>query len=83
MDATTALVATRGIDWNKCIFCQKHLRSCKTRCPADSKRKDVGCGYASEAETVAGFIQLGHLPVDVSSGGSRIWQVGGRWGGNF
>lgn len=56
--------ATSGIDWNKCIFCQKHLRSCKANCPADSKRKDVSCHYRSLAETDAGFIQFGHLPVD-------------------
>ena len=51
-----------NFDWSKCIFCQRVLAKCKTVCPADSKRADVGCGYASLAAAVHGFRETGCLP---------------------
>lgn len=52
-------------NWSKCIFCQKHSRSEKTNCPADSKRSDVGCGYKSLANAIDGFAKLDQLPTDI------------------
>ena len=54
-----------GFDWYKCIFCQRHIPKLKINCPADSKRADVGAGYRTLCETVAGFIRLGQLPSDI------------------
>ena len=46
---------------SKCIFCQSVLAKCKTVCPVDSKRADMGCGYAPLAAAVDGFRETGCL----------------------
>ena len=51
-----------NFDWNKCLFCQHVLAKCKTVCPADSKRADVGHGYASLAAAVDRFRETRCLP---------------------
>ena len=51
-----------NFDWSKCLFCQHVLAKCKTVCPADSKRADVGHGYASLAAAVDRFRETGCLP---------------------
>ena len=47
------------------FFRQRHIPKLKTNCPADSKLADVGAGYRTLCETVAGFIRLGQLPSDI------------------
>ena len=62
-----------GIDWSKCIFCQKESRSCKTTCPGNSKRSDVSCGYKSMSNAIIGYLQYGQLPVDINV---QLWDKG-------
>ena len=50
------------MDWGRCLICQQVLSDSKTVCPAESKRPDIGIGYRTLAETVAGFRELGQLP---------------------
>lgn len=54
-----------GFDWSRCIFCQSNISKCKTNCPANSKRTDVGIGYRTLCETLRGYINLGQLPGDI------------------
>lgn len=49
---------TIAFDWNQCIFCQKYLRDNKLNCPADSKRTDIGSGYATLAQVLDGYTKL-------------------------
>ena len=50
------------MDWDRCFVCQQVLRDSKTVCPAGYTRPDIGIGYRTLAETVAGFRELGQLP---------------------
>jgi len=38
----------KNIDWKKCVLCQKH-KDDVLKCPAKSKRSDVGSGYKTLA----------------------------------
>ena len=55
-----------SFDWSKCIFCQREIAKVRTVCPSDSKRTDVGCGYASLATAVRGFSEIGELPSGIN-----------------
>jgi len=48
-------------DWAKCIFCQS-VTDEALRCPAKSKRTDVGAGYSSLAEILPKYELLGCFP---------------------
>ena len=71
-----------GFDWSKCVFCQRHVPSSKTNCPADSKRADDGIGYRTLCETVSGFIRLGQLPTDLKPH-IQHWDEGDEMESNF
>ena len=43
-------------------FLSKNIVKDKPVCPADSKRQDLGCGYETLADLVAGFKELGKIP---------------------
>ena len=55
-----------NFDWKKCIFCQREIPKVRTVCPLDSKRSDVGCGYASLATAVHGYAEIAMLPQGVN-----------------
>src|SRR6218665_2763690 len=50
------------IDWDKCMFCQRVLNRVNTSCPANSKGDNIGAGYISLENDVAGFEEVGELP---------------------
>ena len=52
------------MNWDICLICQQVLRTNKTVCPTDSKRLDIGIGYRTL--TVAGFRELGQLPLHLN-----------------
>jgi len=67
--------ADPGLDWGKCIFCQKILSKMKTVCPGKSLRGDLGlgCGYITLSDAVQGFSAIGQLP---SIFNVRLWDEG-------
>jgi len=77
MDAHIGLLPSTStglkVDWNKCMFYQKILRTCPTNCPADSKRPDIGCGYKSLAEQINVFVALGQVPFGINV---SLWDEG-------
>ena len=44
------------------MLCQRVLNRVKTSCPANSKRDNIGAGYISLENDVAGFEEIGELP---------------------
>ena len=48
-------------DWRQCIICQEQSEEPLT-CPANSKRKDSGKGYATLAQNLEKFNELSRLP---------------------
>ena len=44
----------KNIDWKKCVLCQKH-KDDVLKCPAKSKRGDVGSGYKTLALNLRQF----------------------------
>ena len=49
------------LNWKLCIICQEEKDEPLT-CPMNSKRKDLGSGYASLSENLIEFEKLGKLP---------------------
>ena len=49
------------LNWKLCIICQEEKDEPLT-CPMNSKRKDLGSGYASLSENLIEFDELGKLP---------------------
>ena len=49
-------------DWNLCVICQDISSTDNLVCLGKSKRKDVGIGYKSLAETLIKFNELNLLP---------------------
>ena len=49
-------------NWKLCLICQEQKEEPLT-CPSQSKRKDIGSGYRSLAETLIRFNELGQLPI--------------------
>ena len=56
-----------------CLICQEQKEEPLT-CPSQSKRKDVGSGYRSLAESLIRFNELGQLPIQLKrlDEGNRI-----------
>ena len=52
-------------DWKLCLICQE-LKEEPLTCPSQSKRKDVGSGYSSLAESLIRFNELGQLPIHLA-----------------
>ena len=48
-------------DWNKCILCQEDTTEI-LRCPAESTCDQKGAGYATMADLLQGFCDIGCLP---------------------
>ena len=55
---------TVPFNWSLCVICQE-VNTEKLQCPAESKRDDVGAGYASLASNLADFASIGALPAPV------------------
>ena len=53
------------MDWKKCILCQTVTKE-KLQCPTDSKRTNVGAGYASLSHAIKCFRKLQSLPLDIN-----------------
>ena len=52
------------IDWNMCVFCEKDTSE-KLQCPAEFTERFRGVGYATIAENLKTFNDLGCLPVNM------------------
>ena len=52
-------------NWKLCLICQEQKEEPLT-CPSQSKRKDVGSGYRSLAESLIRFNELGQLPIHLN-----------------
>ena len=52
-------------DWDKCALCQETKEDI-LRCPADSKRFDVGAGYATLGKNLLQFADLKLLPFNIA-----------------
>jgi len=64
---TPKRIDTGGINWNFCILCQKDGTGLQIQCPYAVKNKKiaVGSGYASLAEQLINFNELGHMQIEV------------------
>ena len=53
-------------DWNKCLLCQE-VTSKTLRCPAESKRHDVGTGqgYSTLSLNITRFSEQDELPMPI------------------
>ena len=52
------------IDWNLCVFCEKDTSE-KLQCPTEFTERFRGDGYATIAENLKSFNDLGCLPVNI------------------
>ena len=59
LDSRTPATPT---NWNQCFICQT-VTDEPLKCPADSKRKNLGAGYVTFAQNVERFQDLNSLPV--------------------
>ena len=61
-DGKTENISTTN--WNLCALCQEDKAEA-LQCPAESKRYNVGAGYATLAENIHKFDELGWMPMHV------------------
>ena len=54
----------QNTDWELCAICQENKEE-PLRCPADSKRLDVGTGYTTLAANIARFGAMKCLPIEM------------------
>ena len=60
----TALAADTKFDWDLCVLCQRVTPE-NLQCPHETKRNDKGAGYASLANSLQQFYDIGQLPSSV------------------
>ena len=54
------------MNWGLCIICQQRGQEINLQCPANSKRKDCGAGYASFVANLIIFQDLSIMPVNLN-----------------
>ena len=59
-------ISSKTINWELCVFCQEQTNE-NLKCPANSKRGDVGAGYKSAEANINEFKKIGILPFKVDS----------------